>query len=132
MDNLLTEKFDDMLWSLMQTAADNTHSSLEPWWSCLDPSLPGFQPLDEKEEDGDATYNMKDGTYVKTPSKSEVRNKRMKESGGALSKLLDYFTSSIDDQKAKGKINSLYCLTHLHSTLIMHVSHNPSLTRVAS
>eukprot|EP00804_Cyclotella_cryptica_P002740 CCRYP_009637-RA/>CCRYP_009637-RA protein AED:0.03 eAED:0.02 QI:0/0/0/1/1/1/4/0/825 len=81
----LKNTFDDMIWEIMNDAADRTHLSLEPWYSCLDPTLPGFQP-NEGEEDEDSNddedlYQLtSDGSYVKTPHKREIREKKLKES----------------------------------------------------
>ena len=100
LENRLTDRFDDMVWQLMKHAADNMHLGMEPWYSCLDPNLPNFHPI---EEDDDADlYEYAGGSYVKTPSKSELREQKMKEEG-VLSKVLSMFTSYVDDKKAKGK-----------------------------
>jgi hypothetical protein len=62
-------------------AADQTHSSLEIWYSCLDPNLPGFHPAEEDDdEDGDLYQKGIDGNYVKTPSKREIREMNAKDS----------------------------------------------------
>lgn len=101
LDNHLSEFYDDMLWKLMQNAANSTHLSLEPWWSTLNPSLPNFCPLEE--DDAVDLYEHRDGSYIKTPRKSELREEKMKE--GVMSKLMNWFQSSIiDNKKAKGKI----------------------------
>lgn len=79
----LKNTFDDMIWDIMNNAAERTHLSLEPWYSCLDPTIPGFHPTEEEEEDNnepDLYQLSSDGSYVKTPSKREVRDNKLKES----------------------------------------------------
>ena len=101
LDNRLSDKFDDMLWLLMQHAADSLHLSLEPWYSCLDPNLPNFHPIEEDQ--GNELYEESgDGSFVKTPSKKELREQKINEEG-VLSKFLSFFQSSVDDKKAKGE-----------------------------
>jgi hypothetical protein len=87
----------------MKTAADKTHLSLEPWYSSLDPTLAGFHPVEDDQE-GDLFEEASDGSYVKAPSKSELREQKMKEDG-IWNKVFSMFsaTSSIDDKKAKGE-----------------------------
>jgi hypothetical protein len=46
----LEQKFDEMLWSLMETAADKTHYALEPMYSTVDPDLPTFNPCPFDDE----------------------------------------------------------------------------------
>ncbi len=71
-EHLLVSKFDDMVWELMETAADRTHVSLEPMYSSLNPRLPNFDLL-EDEDDSLQTYTFcnKTNEYVKTPNKKE-------------------------------------------------------------
>ncbi|KAL7554148.1 hypothetical protein ACHAWF_018970 [Thalassiosira exigua] len=99
LENAITDRFDDMLWLLMQNAADNTHLSLEPWWSCLDPNLPNFCPFEEDEKSDLYEINSIDGSYVKTPSKSELREKKAKD--GLMSSFFSVFHSTVDDKRAK-------------------------------
>ena len=112
-DSCLTEKFDDMLWLLMKNAADKTHLSLEPWYSSLDPALAGFHPVEDDQE-GDLFEETSDGSYVKAPSKSELREQKMKEDG-IWNKLFSVVsaTSSIDDKKAKGENICIVVVPHL-------------------
>ena len=84
----------------MQNAADKTHLSMEPWYSCLDPTLTGYHPVDE---DNDELYEFKDGEYVKTLSKGQRREQMNKEGGGIMAKFLSYFETSVDEKKAKGE-----------------------------
>jgi hypothetical protein len=99
LENRLAGQFDDMLWKLMQNAADKTHLSMEPWYSCLDPTLPGYHPANE-DNDGDF-YEFKDGEYVKTPSKGQHREQMNKENGGLVARILSLFETSVDEKKAK-------------------------------
>ena len=117
-DSCLTEKFDDMLWLLMKNAADKTHLSLEPWYSSLDPALAGFHPVEDDQE-GDLFEYASDGSYVKAPSKSELREQKMKEDS-IWNKLFSVFsaTSSIDDKKAKGENMYLILLAMTYQILI--------------
>jgi hypothetical protein len=101
LESRLSDEFNHRLWKLMQVAADQTHLSMEPWYSCLDPNLPNFQPLEE--DSGSDLYEKQGGSYVKTPSKSEIRERMMKEGGGILTKVLSLLQTSIDEKKAKGE-----------------------------
>jgi hypothetical protein len=96
--NHLNNKFDEMIWELMSNAADQTHSSLEPWYSCLDPNLPGFHPAEEDDEDGELYQKGIDGEYVKTPSKREIREMNVKDS---LLGAITNFIFSRDGSNAK-------------------------------
>ena len=98
LENHLTDKFDEMVWTLMTNAADKTHVSLEPWYSCLKTNLPNFHPTEEDTDDED-TFRIHGGEYVKTPCKSEIREQQMRE--GVVSKLTSFFQCSIDDGEAK-------------------------------
>ena len=102
LEDRLSGQFDDMLWKLMQNAADKTHLSMEPWYSCLDPNLPNFEPQEEDDSGGDL-FECQGGFYVKTPSKSDIREQKMKESSGVLTKFLSIFQTSVDEKKAKGE-----------------------------
>lgn len=51
LESCLAAKFDDMLWILMQNAAEKTHVAMEPWYSCLDPNLPGYEPQKEDHDE---------------------------------------------------------------------------------
>ncbi len=101
LENRLSGQFDDMLWELMQNAAENTQLSIEPKFSCLIPNLPNFHPLEE-DKDGDL-YEIKGGDYVKTPRKSEIREQQMKEGSGILTSFFSFFQTSVDEKKAKGE-----------------------------
>jgi len=49
----LNDRFDKVLWKLMENAAEKTHLSLEPMYSTVDPNLPTFNPsrMDHTEND---------------------------------------------------------------------------------
>mmetsp|Transcript_3279 Transcript_3279/g.8360 ORF Transcript_3279/g.8360 Transcript_3279/m.8360 type:complete len:817 (-) Transcript_3279:296-2746(-) len=99
LEQRVVDEFDGMLWMLMENAARNTHVSLEPMFSILNPCLPGFVPIDEEEEEEDH-YTLSGGSYVKTPSKSEIREEKM--SNGVFSKLASFIQNlSIDERQAK-------------------------------
>ena len=111
LDSRLSGEFDDMLWKLMQNAADKTHLSMEPWYSCLDPNLPNFQPVLE-EEVGDNLYQFQGGSYVKAPSKGAIYEQKMKEDGGFMAKLFSFFETSVDEKRAKGETLMLNVVLH--------------------
>jgi hypothetical protein len=91
--NHLKNTFDEMIWDIMNNAANKTHLSLEPWYSCLDPSIPGFHPNEEEESDDEELYQREsDGSFVKTPSKREIRENELKES---FFERVSKFTSSM-------------------------------------
>ncbi len=113
LENCLAAKFDDMLWIMMQNAAEKTHVAMDPWYSCLDPSLPGFQPRtgdhDECEPEGhcimdpsgkriQVDYNAREGVF------------KAKEGAGWMSSVLPSLSSflgkSVDERKAKGRHNT--------------------------
>lgn len=79
-ETFLTGKFDDMLWKVMENAANLSHQALEPMYSTLDPTLPTFHttPPDDNSDEKDL-YTIKNGQYVKNPSKKEVTNSRLVE-----------------------------------------------------
>lgn len=54
-ENFVTNKFDDMVWTLLETAAASAHLAIEPYYSCLDPNLPNFRPPECSDEDEDMT-----------------------------------------------------------------------------
>jgi len=106
LENILSGHFDDMLWMLMQNAAEKTHVSMEPWYSTLDPNLPGFHPLeDDKDDDRELYVRNVHGQYVQTLKKSELREQKLKEAtGGWLSRMMPSFlASTVDEKKAKGE-----------------------------
>ena len=49
-ERYLIEKFETMLWELMQDVASETHCSLEPMYSSIDPNLPTFHAKKFGEE----------------------------------------------------------------------------------
>jgi hypothetical protein len=59
-ESYLTQHFDDILWNLMQNAAEKTHLSLEPMYSTVNPNLPTFHPtaFDETEDQDKAKENF--------------------------------------------------------------------------
>lgn len=113
----------------MSNAADKTHVSLEPMFSILNPSLPGFRPLEE-DDDCDRYELSSDGSYVKTPSKSELREQEMTKSGGIWNKMLCLFSNEVDEQKAKGEIlrrtfeSALSVNTHFCACTYLHITQN--------
>lgn len=105
MEDHLAVKFDDMLWSLMEHAANNTHLALEPWYSCLNPNLPSFHPIDD-EGDESEHYKMIGSDYVRVPRKSELREQIMKEKDTLFSKFTSMFKTTLDDSKIKELLRS--------------------------
>lgn len=99
LEGRLSDEFDKVLWDLMQNASDKMHVSTKSWYSCLDPNLPGFQPLeDEAEED---VYQLEaGGEFVKTPSRKQVQQEKQKE--GLLNRFASLFSlKTVDDTTAK-------------------------------
>ena len=43
-EKFLAAEYDDMLWTLLEQVSKETHSSLEPMYSTIDPTLPTFHP----------------------------------------------------------------------------------------
>ena len=124
LENCLSNKFDDMLWMLMQNAAEKTHVSMEPWYSCLDPNLPGFHALVEDDDRVLYEHNGVNG-YVQAPKKSALREQRMKEDVGVVGRMMSFFTgSSVDEKKAKGEHPS-NCWLEFHAQF--HVNPSTSL-----
>ena len=77
-ETFLTGKFDEMLWNVMENAANLSHQSLEPMYSTLDPTLPTFlTPLPDDGDEEKDLYTIENGCYVKTPSKKETRENRL-------------------------------------------------------
>lgn len=99
LEGRLSDEFDKVLWDLMQNASDKMHVSTKSWYSCLDPDLPGFQPLEDEAEE-DVYQKGADGEYVKTPSRKQVRQEKQKE--GLMSRLTSLFSlKAVDDTTAK-------------------------------
>ena len=72
-ESYLITKFDDMVWSLMETAANKTHVALEPMYSSLDPNLPTFHPIEDDDEKSNTYIKNTTGQYVKMKSRKEIR-----------------------------------------------------------
>jgi hypothetical protein len=53
MESFVTNKFDDMVWELLESAAASTHLAIEPFYSSLDPNLPNFRPPERDTDDED-------------------------------------------------------------------------------
>ena len=65
-ERFLAAEYDDMLWSLLEKVSMETHSSLEPMYSTIDPNLPTFHPNKlETEPDKQRFYLRNDqGGFV--------------------------------------------------------------------
>ena len=113
LEQQLCDKYDEMLWNLMNNAANKTHVSLEPMFSILDPNLPGFHPLEDDEE-SDHYELSSDGSYVKTPSKKELRDQQMINGNGVISKIMSWITTDIDEKRAKGGISDTNVTTLMY------------------
>ena len=97
-ETFLSGKFEEMLWTLMEEAANLSHRALEPMYSTIDPSLPTFQANHQDGEDEINTmYTLQDGEYVKTPSKKE-RNEFQ-----AIGKVKERLASFLDLDGSKAK-----------------------------
>jgi hypothetical protein len=76
-EKYLIMQFESMLWDLMQEASDQTHSSLEPTYSTIDPRrLPNFRceyrnPIDDNDE---TRYVCRNGAYETVPMANENTN----------------------------------------------------------
>lgn len=102
LEQKLHDEFNEMLWDLMNNAADKTHVSLEPMFSILNPNLPGFHPFEEDDESD--LYEMSaDGSYVKIPSRKERREQQTKSGNTFINKIFNLFTTDVDESKAKGE-----------------------------
>jgi hypothetical protein len=71
----LVSEFDHMLWTLMEYVASQTHCSLEPMYSTVDPNLPTFHPTTLGDHDDDERYELDQSTNtynrLKTASEKE-------------------------------------------------------------
>ncbi|KAL7565231.1 hypothetical protein ACA910_016568 [Epithemia clementina (nom. ined.)] len=72
-EKFLAAEYDDMLWTLLEKVAAETHSSLEPMYSTIDPTLPTFHPNKlEKKPDTERYYiRNEQGQYVKAPQTTD-------------------------------------------------------------
>ena len=78
-ENYLVKDFDEMLWKLMEKASEQTHSSMEPMYSTVNPNLPTFISNRMQEDDEKDLYEMKDGNFVKRPKSAETEEIGMVE-----------------------------------------------------
>eukprot|EP00923_Selenidium_pygospionis_P053396 GHVN01092496.1.p1 GENE.GHVN01092496.1~~GHVN01092496.1.p1 ORF type:complete len:876 (-),score=178.78 GHVN01092496.1:187-2814(-) len=83
-EKFLTADFDKMLWTLMETASQQTHTSMEPMYSTVDPTIPTFLSLRPEENEGlEEASDQKDGWFKKAMclvfSSGEAAKKQMKE-----------------------------------------------------
>jgi hypothetical protein len=61
----LVDEFDKMLWGLMEQAAENIHTALEPLYSTIDPNLPTFHTEDDADvESASADESGTDGIVM--------------------------------------------------------------------
>lgn len=61
----MTFQFDSMLWDLMSSAAQQTHHSLEPMYSTVDPNLPTFHSAKwDDDDDDEPKFVRRNGAYV--------------------------------------------------------------------
>jgi hypothetical protein len=63
-EKYLMKEFDDMLWSLMQEAANVMHMVLKPMYSFIDPDLPTFHPSKLGSDTVDNLFKKKGSGYV--------------------------------------------------------------------
>jgi hypothetical protein len=74
-EKYLITQFESMLWDLMQEASDQTHNSLEPMYSTIDPTLPNFREYRNPVDDNDETrYVCRNGAYETVPTPNENTN----------------------------------------------------------
>lgn len=101
-ETYLITKFDDMVWSLMETAANKTHISLEPMYSSLDPNLPTFHPIEDDDTKSDRYTKIGNGQYEKVKTKKEMREE------GFVNFVKTRFENllSMDEGKAKELLRS--------------------------
>jgi len=98
----LVTKFDNMVWNLMENAANKTHVSLEPMYSTLDPSLPTFHPIEDDVSQKDKYMMNINGQYERLPTKKEIRDEGfMNMVKSRIESLL-----SVDGGKAKDLLRS--------------------------
>ena len=70
-ESFLGGKFDDMLWKVMEDAANSSHEALAPMYSTLDPTLPTFNATYLEDDEDEELFTHHEGQYVKTPSKKD-------------------------------------------------------------
>lgn len=68
MENFVTNKFDDMVWALMENAAATTHLAIEPYYSCLDPNIPNFRPPENDTDDEGEEIDLNESIVSKLTS----------------------------------------------------------------
>ena len=67
LDGHVTQKFNGMLWNLMENASNMTQLNLEPMYSTLNPKLPNFHPLENDNHNGRVLYEKgPDGNFFVT------------------------------------------------------------------
>jgi len=85
-DSFLRDSFDDLLWSLMVECANNAHMFLEPMYSTVDPTLPTFTALVQKnEKDERQLYEMGPNGQYRPASKTDEDVEEMSGVSGAIS-----------------------------------------------
>lgn len=115
LESCLAAKFDDMLWILMQNAAEKTHVAMEPWYSCLDPNLPGYEPQKEdhdecKEGAGWKSWALPSFLWNSIDEKKKVMlRQRGKDKAEQKKEFLpDHRTSMITDEESEKIILSAF------------------------
>ena len=78
-ERFLTSEFDAMLWNLMQEASDQTHGSLEPMYSTIDPNLPTFRSTSTWKMDKEPKYVLRDGKYIIVSNNNEDQKETLKD-----------------------------------------------------
>ena len=120
MESFVTNKFDDMVWALMENAAATTHLAIEPYYSCLDPNLPNFRPPEqdsdnEDEEEVDLNVSLMSRLWSMARKKlddaatKELLRQRGKERASEKRKFLaEKRASMINDEETDEIIKSAF------------------------
>jgi len=119
-EDFLVTEFDSMLWGLMEDAAENVHTALEPLYSTIDPNLPTFHPCslshandgtDDEEMDKEGLVKSTMNRLMAVLSGSGAAAKRLlKEENKARAEskkafLKDERTSMITDEETQMILN---------------------------
>lgn len=102
LEGFIVSEFDEMLWEILVTTADQVHVSVDPMYSSIDPNLPTFYARKLISGNTDNHYvRQNDGTFVPVSEKAEQEHSQgwmhtwtkkisvvMKNSGSAVKEFL--------------------------------------------
>ena len=141
MESFVTNKFEDMVWDLMESAAENTHLAIKPYYSCLDPNLPNFRPPEvDSDEESDEVVDLNESLMSRLTSllkrlddsmTKQLLRQRGKEKASEKRRFLpDKRLSMINDEETDEIIKSAFeYLLSLHEFIetILNFQTNYSL-----